>query len=113
MDEFTPPGGLAGGIASSVFGIAMLIMWLRKKWTGDSADIAGNRAEVDIIAVLQKERDDLRQMLKESNAERNEQWKQIATLSAQLEIMQNKVSSLTDEVTRLRAALERSNDRNQ
>lgn len=113
MDEFTPPGGLAGGIASSVFGIAMLIMWLRKKWTGDSADIAGNRAEVDIIAVLQKERDDLRQMLKEANAERNEQWKQIATLSAQLEIMQNKVSSLTDEVTRLRDALEKNNDRNQ
>ncbi len=110
MDDFTPPGGLAGGIASSVFGIAMLVMWLRKKWTGDNADIAGNRAEVDIIAVLQKERDDLRAMLKEANTERVEQWKQIAELSAQLNVMQQKVTDLTAEVVNLRAALEKSND---
>lgn len=113
MDDFTPPGGLASGVAGSVFGIVMLIMWLRKKWTGDNADIAGNRAEVDIIGVLQKERDDLRLMLKEANAERTEQWKQIADMSAQLQIMQDKVTNLTDEVTRLRSALEKSNDRNQ
>lgn len=112
MDDFTPPGGLAGGVAGSVFGIVMLIMWLRKKWTGDNADIAGNRAEVDIIAVLQEERNQLREALKEANAERAEQWKQIADMSAQLQIMQDKVSSLTEEVTRLRAALENRNDRN-
>lgn len=113
MDEFTPPGGLGGGIVGSIFGIVLLIMWLRKKWTGDNADIAGNRAEVDIIAVLQEERNQLRESLKEANTERAEQWKQIAALSAQLEIMQNKVSNLTDEVMRLRSALENKNDRNQ
>jgi len=113
MDEFTPPGGLAGGVVGSIFGIVLLIMWLRKKWTGDSADIAGNRAEVDIIAVLQAERNQLRADLKEANAERAEQWKQIAEMSAQLQIMQDKVTALTEEVTRLRSALENRNDRNQ
>lgn len=112
MDEFTPPGGLAGGVVGSVFGIVLLIMWLRKKWTGDNADIAGNRAEVDIIAVLQEENKTLRDSLKEANAERVEQWRQIAEMSAQLQIMQDKVSTLTEEVTRLRAALEKSNDGN-
>lgn len=113
MDEFTPPGGLAGGVVGSVFGIVMLVMWLRKKLTGDNADIAGNRAEVDIIAVLQEENRTLRESLKEANAERVEQWRKIADMSAQLQIMQDKVTTLTDEVTRLRAALENNNDRNQ
>lgn len=113
MEEFTPPGGLAGGVVGSIFGIVMLVMWLRKKWTGDNADIAGNRAEVDIIAVLQEENRTLRESLKEANIERVEQWRKIAEMSAQLQIMQDKVSTLTEEVTRLRSALERSNDGNQ
>lgn len=113
MDELTPSGGTLGAIGAAVAAFITGFFWLRKTIASTAADVAGDRAEVDMISVLQQENKELRERLNETEKERNEQWKQIADLSAQLQIIQAKMESLTEtnqaltaEVQRLRQALE-------
>ena len=77
--------------------------------------MAGDRAEVNMIQILQEENARLRERLTAVEQERNEQFKQIADLCAQLQIIQDKVQTLTttnqqlsEEVQRLRAVVERT-----
>lgn len=112
MDEL-PTGGTMGALGAAIAALITGVLWLRKTLASTAADVAGDRAEVDMISVLQQENKELRERLNETEKERNEQWKQIADLSAQLQIIQAKMESLTEtnqaltaEVQRLRQALE-------
>lgn len=112
MDEL-PTGGTMGALGAAIAAFIGGFFWLRKTMASTAADVAGDRAEVDMISVLQQENKELRERLNETEKERNEQWKQIADLSAQLQIIQAKMESLTEtnqaltaEVQRLRQALE-------
>ncbi|QIW86702.1 hol-like chemotaxis [Klebsiella phage LASTA] len=115
MDEFNPGGGTLGAIGAAITAFIGGFFWLRKTLASTAADVAGDRAEVNMIQVLQEENARLRERLTAVEQERNEQFKQIADLSAQLQIIQDKVQTLTttnqklsEEVQRLRAAVERT-----
>ena len=112
MEEL-PGGGTMGALGAAIAAFIGGFFWLRKTLASTAADVAGDRAEVDMISVLQQENKELRDRLSNTEKERNELWKQIADLSAQLQIIQSKMETLTttnqqltDEVHRLRQALE-------
>lgn len=113
MDDLTPSGGTLGAIGAAVAAFITGFFWLRKTIASTGADVAGDRAEINMISVLQQENQQLRERLSETEKERNEQWKQIADLSAQIQIIQSRMQALTqtnqeltEEVQRLRKSLE-------
>lgn len=113
MDDLTSPNGIWGAAGAAVIAIIGGIVWVRKLFASTAADVAGNRAEVNMMDVLQQENRDLRDRLTASEKERIEQWQTIADLKGQLVIIQNQVAVLTDnnqrlmgEVQQLRSALE-------
>ena len=113
MDEFNPSGGVLGALSAGAVAIISGVLWFRKMFASTNADIAGDRAEVNMITVLQEENARLRERLSAVENERNEQFKQIADLSAKLTILNERVETLTqtnqkltEDVQRLRASLE-------
>jgi peptidoglycan hydrolase CwlO-like protein len=101
MDEITNPttiwGAAGGAVAAAIAGI----FWVRKMLASTAADVAGDRAEVNMITVLQQENATLRERLIAVEAERNEFFKQIASLQADLKIIQASQDSLTNRITEL------------
>lgn len=77
-------------------------LWLRRKLASDATAIANDRAEVDIIATLQKDNEQLRASLRESNLEREKLWKEMADMSATMKIMEFQLSSIQKELQALR-----------
>lgn len=115
MDDFNPPGGIFGAIGAAAVAVITGVVWLRKLFASTNADIAGDRAETNIIQILQEDNARLREELRASEAARNEQFKQIAELSAQQKILNERIENLTrtnvqltEEVQRLRSSLEES-----
>lgn len=115
MDDFNPPGGILGALGAGAVAIITGVVWLRKLFASTNADIAGDRAETNIIQILQDDNARLRDELRASEAARNEQFKQIAELSAQQKILNERIENLTrinvqltEEVQRLRSSLEES-----
>jgi len=115
MDDFNPPGGILGALGAGAVAVITGVVWLRKLFASTNADIAGDRAETNIIQILQEDNARLREELRASEAARNEQFKQIAELSAQQKILNERIENLTrtnvqltEEVQRLRSSLEES-----
>lgn len=113
MDEFNPSGGVLGALGAGAAAVITGIIWLRKTLASTNVDIAGDRAEVNIIQILQEDNARLREELRASEASRNEQFKLIAELTAQQTILNERVENLTrantqltQEVQRLRTSLE-------
>jgi chromosome segregation ATPase len=113
MDEFNPSGGVLGALGAGAAAIITGIIWLRKTLASANADIAGDRAEVNIIQILQDDNARLREELKASESARNEQFRQIAELSAQQKILNERIETMTrtnvqlkEEIERLRSSLE-------
>jgi len=113
MDDFNPPGGILGALGAGAVAVITGVVWLRKLFASTNADIAGDRAETNIIQILQEDNARLREELRASEAARNEQFKQIAELSAQQKILNERIENLartnvqlTEEVQRLRSSLE-------
>ena len=101
MDEITNPttiwGAAGGAVAAAIAGV----FWVRKMLASTAADVAGDRAEVNMITVLQQENATLRERLAAVETERNEFFKQIARLQADLKIIQASQDSLTSRITEL------------
>lgn len=113
MDDFNPPGGILGALGAGAVAVITGVVWLRKLFASTNADIAGDRAETNIIEVLQAEAARLREELRASETARNEQFRMISELSAQQMILNERVENLsrtniqlTEEVQRLRSSLE-------
>ena len=116
MADLTPTDGLWGAIGAAGAALIGGVLWLRKTLASTAVDVANDRAEVNIIEILQHENESLRQRLTDSERERNEQFKQIADLGSQLHILNDRVENLTrtnvqltEDVQRLRASLEAHN----
>ena len=111
MNEWEPTGfwaGIGAAIASLVGGA----VYMRTKLSRDSAEIAGNRAEVDMLDRLQAENRALRDDLTAVYEERNKLIVTLAELSGRMTAMTEKVShleqtasALREEVARLSKAL--------
>ena len=101
MDEISNPttiwGAAGGAVAAAIAGV----FWVRKMLASTAADVAGDRAEVNMIAILQQENSTLRERLAAVETERNEFFKQIASLLADLKIIQASQDALTNRITEL------------
>ncbi len=113
LNEFTPPGGALGGLAGGIGAIIAGVFWLRAKLSSSSVDRAGDRAEVNIIEVLQNDNAKLREMLAASENQKLEYFQKSVESAAQVNSLQEKVTMLTEkieelnnEVQRLRASVE-------
>lgn len=127
MDEITNPTTVWGAVGAALTAGAAGIFWVRKMMASTAAGVAGDRAEVNMIERLQAENGDLRTRLDAAERERNDMFRQVAELTAdlkivksaqeaqarQMEVQTQRISDLTatnleltQEVSRLRVALE-------
>ncbi|HEJ7283067.1 holin [Serratia phage Parlo] len=106
MDDLTSPNGIWGAAGAAVIAIIGGVVWVRKLFASTAADVAGSRAEVNMMDVLQQENRDLRERLTASEKERIEQWQTIADLKGQVSMLQNQVELLNQEIKRLSTAME-------
>lgn len=93
---------IGGSIGALVVGLLGGGMWMRRRISSDAAEIANDKAEVDIIKTLQEDNLQLRASLKEVNAERDKLWKELADMSASMKIMEFQLSSIREELAALR-----------
>ncbi len=98
----------AGGI-----GLMWAFTWLRKAFSSSGASIANDRAEKDMLERMLVENEKLRVANEVVSKERNEMYRQVGELTgamkamnAQLEQQDKQIVRLTEEVARLRSALE-------
>ena len=101
MDEITNPTTIWGAAGGAVSAAIAGVFWVRKMLASTAADVAGDRAEVNMIAVLQQENATLRDRLAAVETERNEFFKQIASLHADLKIIQASQNALTSKIADL------------
>ncbi|QWA09543.1 hypothetical protein GTU79_19575 [Sodalis ligni] len=127
MADIQTTAGIWASIGTAFVSLVAGGMWFVKQRAKDSADIAGSKAEVEMLAELKEENKTLKEERDAANKERIGQWRQIAEMDARLLIIQNSVEiltkqnnsltaqvdlltqqnqSLTQEVSRLRTALE-------
>lgn len=111
MDELTNPTTIWGAMAGAVTAATAGIFWVRKMLASTAAEVAGGRAEVNMIEVLQAENAALRERLTATERERNEQFQLIASLQADLKIIQASQDSLTKQITELTATNKMLNDK--
>lgn len=101
MDDISNPttiwGAAGGAIAAAIAGV----FWVRKMLASTAAGVAGDRAEVNMIEVLQNENASLRQRLDQVETERNGLYAQLASLQADLKIIQASQDALTQKITDL------------
>lgn len=101
MDDISNPttiwGAAGGAIAAAIAGV----FWVRKMLASTAAGVAGDRAEVNMIEVLQNENASLRQRLDQVETERNGLYQQLASLQADLKIIQASQDALTQKITDL------------
>lgn len=116
MADLTPTDGLWGAIGAAGAALVGGVIWLRKTLASTAVDVANDRAEVNIITILQQENENLRQRLADSERERNEQFRQLVELGSQINKLNDRVETLTrtnvqltEDVQRLRASLEAHN----
>lgn len=127
MDELTNPTTIWGAAGGALTAAIAGFFWFRKTMASTAAGVAGDRAEVNMISVLQEENASLRTRLDAAERERNAMFQQVADLTADLKIVKaaqdvqarlmetqtQRISDLTatnqeltQEVGRLRVALE-------
>lgn len=94
-DLLSAPSGTMGAIGAGVMALIGGAMWLRKTLSTQAVDVAGDRAEVNIIEILQKERDAALSRLEVSEKEKNEQFKEFMKLTVQVQLLQGQVENLT------------------
>lgn len=109
MDDLTPPGGLWASLGVAITGVVGGAIWLVQKLSSGSVDRAGDRAEVNIIAVLQEERDKWRELYTASEAEKRQYFQQFMEASSQVNLLTEKVTILTEQVEALKSEVERLN----
>lgn len=109
MDDLTPPGGLWAGLGVAITGVVGGAFWLIQKISSGSVDRAGDRAEVNIIAVLQEERDKWRELYAASEAEKRQYYQQFMESSSQVTLLTERVTALTDTVNRQSQMIESLN----
>lgn len=109
MDDMTPPGGLWAGLGVAITGLVGGAFWLIQKISSGSVDRAGDRAEVNIIAVLQGERDKWQELYTASEAEKRQYFQQFMEASSQVQLLTEKVTGLTEQVEALKSEVERLN----
>lgn len=94
---------IGASLGSLLTGGVVGTLWFRRRLSSDAAEIANDKAEVDIIKTLQEDNQQLRASLKEVNAERDKLWKEMAEMSASMKIMEFQLSSIREELAALRA----------
>lgn len=115
------PQTLFGMIGAGITALIMGGAWMRTKLSRDAAEIAGARAEVDMIDRLQEENKELRMSLNEVTAERNKLYREVGELVGSIralessqEMLKTQIEQLKNEVVTLRGSLETTgNDRQQ
>jgi len=106
-------GNPFGWFAAGGLGLAWAVAWLRKTFSSSGASIANDRAEKDMLERVIAENDKLRLGLRgrEQRAQRHvrqvgELTGAMKAMNAQLEHQDKQIVRLTEEVARLRSALE-------
>ncbi|MDQ7987056.1 hypothetical protein QYS36_19120 [Pseudomonas sp. G34] len=106
-------GNPFGWFAAGGLGLAWAVAWLRKTFSSSGASIANDRAEKDMLERVIAENDKLRLAYEVVSKERNDMYRQVGELTgamkamnAQLEHQDKQIVRLTEEVARLRSALE-------
>jgi chromosome segregation ATPase len=104
---------IAGGAAAVVTGIASAILVTRKKLSNDSVELTKDRAEENIIAVLERQRDQaylendkLRDRLDKAVNEKDEALSKVSDLTREVENLSGQVRILKELVERLGVSLD-------
>lgn len=127
MEEMNQPGGLWAGVGSAIVGVIVGALWLINKISSSSADRANDRAEVNIIQVLQDQNAKLREELDKSDEERRSYFQKYVESNSQVTLLTEQMTQLTKivgdqnqqidllkkEVSRLSEALEKKNGNGQ
>lgn len=92
----------SGGWGGLTAGAAAALIILRRLLSGQSVDLAGNKAQVNIIATLQVERDAAVKRADEAVAAREAALTQFGAFQLQIAQLQTKIEQLTEQVASLR-----------
>ncbi len=113
MADIQTTAGIWASIGTAFVSLVAGGMWFIKQRAKDSADIAGSKAEVEMLAELKEENKTLKDERDTANKERIAQWQQIAQMDAKLLIIQNTVEILTKQNTSLTAQVDLLTQQNQ
>ncbi|WP_413724682.1 hypothetical protein [Sodalis sp. RH16] len=113
MADIQTTAGIWASIGTAFVSLVAGGMWFVKQRAKDSADIAGSKAEVEMLAELKEENKTLKEERDAANKERIVQWRQIAEMDARLLIIQNSVDILTKQNNSLTAQVELLTQQNQ
>jgi predicted RNase H-like nuclease (RuvC/YqgF family) len=113
MADIQTTAGIWASIGTAFVSLVAGGMWFVKQRAKDSADIAGSKAEVEMLAELKEENKTLKEERDAANKERIGQWRQIAEMDARLLIIQNSVEILTQQNNSLTAQVDLLTQQNQ
>lgn len=108
--SFPPPnashGDYVGWMVGTTASVIAAILWLRRRTSRDSTEIAKDRAEESLIGKLANERDKAMEAAAEAWSRRTEDAKEIAGLRATNEYLKRDIERLTLDVERLSRQLD-------
>lgn len=101
------PDTIWGVLGTGLAGLIGGLFYGRKKISGDNADIANNRAEIDMIARLQEENRELRTALSTVSDDRNRLYREVGEMVGTMKVMANKQETMEDTILKLTQEVER------
>lgn len=106
MEELTQPGGLWAGLGMAATGVIAGAIWLFKSISSISVDRAGDRAEVNIIEVLQAQNAELYKQFAASEAEKREYFQKFMEASTQVALLTKEVTQLNELMSQQKNTIE-------
>ena len=102
MEELTQPGGLWAGLGAALAGIIGGAIWLFSKISNLSVERANDRAEVNIIEILQAQNAKLYEQVAASEAEKREYFQKFMEASAEVALLTKEVAQLNELMNQMK-----------
>lgn len=102
MEELTQPGGLWAGLGAALAGLIGGAIWLFSKISNLSVDRAGDRAEINIIEVLQAQNAKLYEQVAAYEAENREYFQKFMEASTQVSLLTKEVAQLNELMNQMK-----------
>lgn len=102
MEELNPPGGLWAGLGMAATGLIAGAIWLFKSISNITVDRAGDRAEINIIEVLQAQNAKLYEQVAAYEAENREYFQKFMEASTQVSLLTKEVAQLNELMNQMK-----------
>lgn len=102
MEELTQPGGLWAGLGMAATGVIAGAIWLFKSISNITVDRAGDRAEINIIEVLQAQNAKLYEQVATYEAENREYFQKFMEASTQVSLLTKEVAQLNELMNQMK-----------